>query len=292
LFPQGEESAWGRSIAAYTVRPLLESAGVQDGGITSLLAAHILETDVVDAVLVTGRGDDWRPFSYWATEPAEVFAAAGSKYSTAPALEALSVGAERFERMAVIALPCQCDALRRLEQVRPAWSDKLVLTIGLFCTETFWHPGLVELVERELDRSVAHVDAFAIQRGRLIVRAGDDTAEWRLRELDEIAWPICHACEDLSAEMADIAIGSIGSPEGRNTVIVRTPEALALLRAGEEAGLWAMGPVERPELLVKLCERKRASSRQLPEERRTRLGRDSVRSNWKRRDDGSSSTAQ
>lgn len=287
LFPQGEPRAWGRAIAAYTVRPLVERIGVQDGGITSLLAVHVIKTGMVDAVLVTGRRDDWTPFSYWATDPQGVSAAAGSKYSAAPALEALSEGADRFERVAVIALPCQCAALRRLEQVRLAWSDKLVLTIGLFCTETFWHVGLVELVDRELGRPVAEVDAFAIQRGRLVVQAGGDTAEWKLRELDEIVWPICNVCEDLSAEMADIAIGSIGSPKDHNTVLIRSPEALTLIRAGEEAGLWTTEPVKRPELLVKLCERKRASARQLTEDRRTRWGRDSVRGNWKRRGDDS-----
>lgn len=285
-FPLARDAPWGPCIDFYTVIPSDPIRGAQDGGIVSLLGQHILDAGLVEAVLVTGREPDWRPRSYWATEEDQVVAACGSKYSAAPALASLQEGLERFNRIAIVALPCQCAALARLDRAFASASGKIALVVGLFCSESFCHDhgpdSLVRVVESKLDLPVAEVNRFEVEKGRLTARAGRQVASWDLKELTGAVWPICHACQDLTAELADLAIGSIGSSPGRNTVIVRSQRAMAVMRSGLEAGLWRMEPVERPEVLGKLCDRKRDRAAELSEKQVRLYGRESVRGVWKR----------
>jgi len=253
--------------------------------VATLLASYLLAEGRAEAVLVTGRDAAWRPLSYWATDAAGVQRAAGSKYSTTPALAAMGHGLERFGRVAVVALPCQSAALARLVQMKPELRERIALVIGLFCTESFAHAGLARLVEERLGRPLSEATRFDIKRGRLLVRASGvaEPVEWRMKELHDLVWPICLACQDLPAEYADVSIGSIGSAEGANSVIVRSQRGQEVMDAGARAGLWKLAPLEQPDALAKQCERKRGNLERLSEEERALYGRASVRGNWKRR---------
>ena len=283
ISPDSGAAPWGQAIGAYTARAAERPAGVQDGGIVTLLAEHLLAAGQVQAVLVTGRGAEWRPRAYWATDAEGIVRAVGSKYSAAPALTILSDGLERSALLAVIALPCQAAALARFMALRPELRERIALVVGLFCTETFSHDELTGLVEERLGRPMADVERFDIKRGRFFARAGGEPTEWRIKELNDAVWPICLGCPDLTAELADVSIGSIGSAEGANSVIVRSERGCAAVDGGVAAGLWTLAPLENSEALQKQCERKRGAPSQLPADERSLTGRSSVRGNWKRR---------
>jgi coenzyme F420 hydrogenase subunit beta len=289
LFPAARDTPWGREVASFTARAAARPAAAQDGGLTTRLGEYLLVSGQVEAVLVTGRDADWRPAARWATTPAELYAAAGSKYATAPALAGLRQGLERFQRVAVVVLPCQAAALARLRQIDAGVEQRISLVIGLFCTESFFHggpgAGLTGLVEARLGRPLAGVERFDIKRGRLLVRAAgmDEPAEWRMKDVHEIVWPICLACRDLTAELADLSIGSIGSAEGANTLIVRSERGRAAIEAGAAAGLWSLSALENAASLEKQSERKRGNLAALPAEEQMLYGRQTVRGNWKRR---------
>jgi len=289
LFPDAQETPWGLALAAYSARAAQPPAGAQDGGMATRLAQFLLAERRAEAILVTGRDADWRPQSFWAVDAAGIERAAGSKYSAAPALAALMEGLERFERVAVVALPCQSAALARLAQTRPDLRERVVLVVGLFCTESFFHGddagGLKGLIQTRVGRPMAEVERCDIQRGRLLVRVRGipDAAEWRMKELHDVVWPICLPCQDLAAEYADVSIGSTGSSEGRNSLIVRSRRGQEVVEAGVRAGVWTLAPLEQPEALQKQCERKRGNPGRLAVEERALFGRASVRGNWKRR---------
>lgn len=289
LFPEAQETPWGLALATYSARAAEPPAGAQDAGVVTRLAQFLLAERRADAILVSGRDADWRPQSFWAVDAAGIERAAGSKYSTAPALASLAEGLERFGRVAVVTLPCQSAALARLAQTRADLRERVVLVVGLFCTESFFHGGaaggLTRLIEERVGRPLAEVERCDIQRGRLLVRMRGvpDVAEWRMKELHDIVWPICLSCQDLTAEFADVSIGSIGSGEGTNSLIVRSQRGQDIVEAGARAGLWTLAPLEQPEALQKQCERKRGNPERLSEDERVPLGRASVRGNWKRR---------
>jgi coenzyme F420 hydrogenase subunit beta len=101
-----------------------------------------------------------------------------------------------------------------------------------------------------------------IKHGRFKVRAGPDTiVDVPLKELDEYVSGPCRYCIDYTSEFADISIGAIGSPDGWNTVIVRTEVGESLFENARRANVIEARPFDTIqsglELLVKLVAKKK-----------------------------------
>ena len=58
----------------------------------------------------------------------------------------------------------------------------------------------------------------------------------QLEELAGFVKPGCKSCNDFTAKLADVSIGSIGSAPGMSTAIIRTPEGMGLFKIAEEMG--------------------------------------------------------
>ena len=71
----------------------------------------------------------------------------------------------------------------------------------------------------------------------------------------------CKYCIDYTAELADISIGAIGSPDGWNTVFVRTEIGERLIESARKANVIDASPLEAtaPSMapLVKLAAKKK-----------------------------------
>ena len=63
----------------------------------------------------------------------------------------------------------------------------------------------------------------------------------------------CNICMDFTSELSDISVGSVGSPEGWSTVIIRTDKGLELLENAEKDKYIETKPL--PESGLKLMER-------------------------------------
>jgi coenzyme F420 hydrogenase subunit beta len=72
-------------------------------------------------------------------------------------------------------------------------------------------------------------DKVQIAKGKFIVLAGGKEYSCRVRELGNDVRAGCGFCDDLTGRLADISIGSIGSPDGYSTVIVRSDRGKRLL---------------------------------------------------------------
>ena len=69
-----------------------------------------------------------------------------------------------------------------------------------------------------------------------------------MRELEREVRSGCGFCDDLVSRLADISVGSIGSPDGYSTVIVRSERGEKLL----EAAVFSRREINRDEI-VKLA---------------------------------------
>ncbi|MDP2726399.1 MAG: Coenzyme F420 hydrogenase/dehydrogenase, beta subunit C-terminal domain, partial [Dehalococcoidia bacterium] len=226
-YSKGEEALFGAGRSsdllgyyreALASKAVDRPAGAQDGGVTTALLKFMLREHIVEAALLTRRDSLWHPQPFVATTEAEVEEAAGSKYTTVPALAILGPALERFQRLAFVGVPCQIAALRNLQSRREAAypADKVVLTIGLFCAESFVYGqvdshGMAHFVEGELGISMERVTRFDIKKNNLLVFQGDKVESRPLTEIKHLAWPVCHSCPDFTAELADLSIGAVGS---------------------------------------------------------------------------------
>ncbi|MCW7075125.1 MAG: Coenzyme F420 hydrogenase/dehydrogenase, beta subunit C-terminal domain [Candidatus Methanospirare jalkutatii] len=213
----------------------------QDGGVVSALLIFMLERGLADAAVVARKCGDWGVEPSVATKREEVLESAGSKYTQCPSL--LGFGSalrEGYEKIAFVGLPCHVQALRKV-QLSPFFdfnkaSERISIVIGLLCTETFDSTLLFKKLSNE-GISPSEVKKFDIKRGKFIavLRSGE-RFEIPVKEMADVERSACSFCYDFAAELADISVGGVGSPDGFSTVIVRSERGEELLSDAEEAG--------------------------------------------------------
>lgn len=262
--PRRDDGYAPYSYACYaraTHPDILERA--QDGGVTSALLVHALETGTIGGAVLGDVLPDNRQLGRQklATTEADVLSCAASRYTYSPNNLALQEAMQRDVRpLAVVGVPCQVDGVRLQQNssIRAAMSAwyraNVVLTIGLFCSESFTHESIVKLAE------IVEVPPERIEniniKGKVVVRLDDGTVvNASLKRYREWARPACLYCLDYSAEHADLGLGGIGL-DGWTYTLVRTEAGHRFLQAAIEDGWIETRPLDDEprgeELLRKL----------------------------------------
>jgi len=253
-----------RAIHAARVRTgsKLASPRAQDGGVVTAILLAALEAGEIDGALVAREDPQvpWKGVPYVATTRDELLACGGSFYNQTLALAALDLdraGLSGDARVALVGTPCEVQAIRAL-QAR-AWSrgssrvDAVGLTIALLCTKSFDYRGLmVRTIAEERGVDLAEVGKVDVVHGRMRVedRSGAPLVDEPVKAFHGAALKGCDECADFLGRAGDLAVGSVGSPDGWSSVIVRTEQgASALARAIPELDL---AELDRPEALDRL----------------------------------------
>lgn len=236
--------------------------GVQDGGLVTAVLLAALEAGHIDGVLAARESPDetWKGVAYLARTSEEILAGAGSFYNQTMALAHLDLaraGLDEDARVAVVGTPCEVQGIRAMQQ-RPWYRGRsqvgsITLTIALLCTKSFDYEALMlrELRERRgVDlEGVGRVDVI---RGRMVVndKAGRLLLEEPVRDFHGAALKGCDECADFLGRGADISVGSVGSPDGWSSVLVRTDEGRRALELAADRLL--LEELHSPEALEKL----------------------------------------
>lgn len=232
---QGDELFFGPFQAMYRAAMVQPKAGAQWTGITTSLAADLLERGHVDAVLcmVPDAKDRWKPQPALITDSADMARARGMRMGYAPLLALLEEAQMRgFKRLAVIGIPCQIYALRKLET---SLGLERLYVIGTPCsdnttTENF-HTFL-SLLDENPD-SITYLEFRADYRVELRFEDG------RHRTIPFLSLPIsdlapdffpltCKTCVDYTNALADITVGYMAG-EGDQWLIVRNARGAEML---------------------------------------------------------------
>lgn len=216
-----DEIGFYRRILSARSKEMIESS--QDGGVATSILSKLLDSGDLDCAVVTKVDERWRAGPVVVTSSQELKKYGGSKYTLSPTLMGVREAIEKgYERIGVVALPCQVEALRKIQISREydVRGDRVKLIIGLFCTKTF-KEQMMDYLESKLGVKREEIRKFDIKRGRMIIYAGE-RKEIRVKELAPFACEGCSSCRDVTAEYADLSIGSVGSPDGWSTVIIRS----------------------------------------------------------------------
>ncbi|MCZ8079469.1 MAG: Coenzyme F420 hydrogenase/dehydrogenase, beta subunit C-terminal domain [Rhodobacteraceae bacterium] len=236
---QGEEAFFGvtrRMLRARMTNPL---PGAQWTGITTALAARLLETGAVTAVLATAPdpADRWKPLPVIVTDPAQLAQVRGMRMGFGPTLALLEpAAAAGHRRIALVGIPCQVHALRALEA---ELGFERIYVIGTPCsdnttTENFHH--FLAQIDPRPDR-ISYLEFRADYRVELRYDDGRPTRtvpflKLPLSKLPADFFPMtCKTCVDYTNRLADITVGYMGG-DGDQWVITRNErgeELLALL---------------------------------------------------------------
>ncbi len=235
---KGDELFFGpfrRMVKARLAAPL---EGAQWTGITSRLGERLLETGAVDAVLTMAPDpeDKWRPMPVLVTRAEGMAGVRGMRMGYAPLLALLEPArAAGHERIAVIGIPCQVYALRRIES---ELGFERLYVIGTPCsdntTTAHFHEFLALL--SDAPETITYLEFRADYHVELRFSDGRHKAipflQLPLADLRPDFFPMtCKTCVDYTNVLADVTVGYMAG-QGQQWLVVRNErgeELVALL---------------------------------------------------------------
>ena len=135
--------------------------------------------------------------------------------------------------------------------------SNIKLVIGLFCTWALAPDKFHQFLKENTD--LPHVKKFDIPpppANRFDVYTESGKISFPLEQIKKFIMPGCTYCHDMTAEFADISIGSVEGTEGWNTVIIRTPTGSELIKT-----VVAKGKLETKSCLWRVAHLKEAALR-------------------------------
>jgi coenzyme F420 hydrogenase subunit beta len=201
--------------------------------------------DVMRSILVAGRSaglldgvvmldvDPWelKPVARVVTTVEEIVSTVGPQYLWAPVLDALNEAVFEWgmENIAVVGTPCSAQAIRKLKNSKNVrlqpYQKAIRLTVAVFCTGIYKPEVIDEILIKRMDVAREQVKRLEISPDREWMRAvlWDGSVRTIPRQQAEsYTRPGCGSCDDYLGESADLAVGSLGAPEGASTLIIRS----------------------------------------------------------------------
>ncbi len=245
----------GNYQAAYTGKSLIPEIHGQDGGVVTALLLYALERKLVDCAVVTGKSTEepWKPVVKIVKTKEELLETAGSVYSHSQTLIGLLDAIKAGHRsIGFVGTPCNIDAVYKMWKapfglVR-MYMRANILAIGLFCMDSFSYEGLKSFLESHRV-TMGDIAKMTIAKGKMqFIKKDGEVIEERVHALDRYRSSSCQYCTDLTSEHADISVGSVGSPAGYSTILVRTGIGMEVLLDAAEAGYLELEPMPRSKM--------------------------------------------
>jgi coenzyme F420 hydrogenase subunit beta len=185
----------------------------QDAGTVTTLFSFAKDEGFIDSAVMTLFEDKSLPKGVVVSTGEEILACAGSSYVATPTVEAFNRGAQEDDRKRIgfVGTPCQVLALAKMKGSTPEGRNpigKLQLVIGLFCTWALSHPGFTQFLEREVSDPIIKYDIPPHPANVLQVYTEKKRIDISLEHILPFVRPACQVCHDLTAEFADISVGS------------------------------------------------------------------------------------
>jgi coenzyme F420-reducing hydrogenase beta subunit len=196
----------------------------QDGGVATALLVSGMQRGLFDAAIVVQRIEGYNAEAVIAENVDEIMEARGTKYLRIKMMSKLGELVEKGKRkIAIVGTACEVRAARKIQQVLLQDFPDLKLTIiGLFCFEAFDYEKLKQETQRLLGVDLDKSEKTQIHKGKYIVQVNGKEYSCKVRELSKAVEKGCTYCDDFTAKLADVSVGSVGSDDGYSTVIVRS----------------------------------------------------------------------
>jgi len=223
-----------------------------DGGLVTALLTYALKKHLIQAAIVSRRIGPLARRPMVATSPEALLDAAGSHFDESQPVHALGdqyttfspsvrevkwLGKGDVERIALVGTPCQIFTIKKMQLLNVLPADSVVLTIGLFCMESFsFNAKTRRALEKKLAVKLGQVRKLNIKDDVLVTTSKKEAIHIPFNVMDEFARPACFACTDFACEYADISCGGIGSPDGYTTGVLRTTVGETLYNRAKEDG--------------------------------------------------------
>lgn len=249
----GDEIGTTRQVLmARSTSPRIKKRAQYGGTVTTLLSLALSE-GLIDTAVQTRMTPEKTPISFLARSSREVLASAGSSYMACPVLESYNrIPKENTEKVGIVGMPCQVLALGKMKTQPPPNRfnvNNVRLTIGLFCTWALSADGFHKFLKEKVDMPKAtRFDIPPPPANRFDVYLPSGVTSFPLDEIRRLAMPTCAYCLDMTAEFADISVGSAEGVDGWNTVIIRTEVGAKLMETARTKGKLETDSLPPPNL--------------------------------------------
>jgi len=219
----------GDYINIYTAKATNPQIKGQDGGVVTAIIEFLLDKGLIDSAIVTLKdpNEPWKPLPSRITTKDELLKSSGSIYCHSQTLIALIDAIEQGDNsIAFVGTPCNIDAVYKMKTsptgVLNLFMRANILRIGLFCMDSFDYQSLKAfMAQKGID--INNVEKMTIQKGKFtFIEKDGKITQFPVHDLDIAKSSSCNYCIDLTSEKADISVGSVGSPDGWSTVIIRS----------------------------------------------------------------------
>jgi coenzyme F420 hydrogenase subunit beta len=236
------------------------------GGVLTALGSYLLDSGQVKFVLHVGP-DPERPMrNRWvhSETPEDILANAGSRYGPVSPLAGLGQALDRNEPFAIIAKPCDFNALHQAEIFDPRIAELCIARLAMVCGGqsrlTKSQALLSELDIEEPDVSLFRYRGYGNPGSTRVETKSGGVFELSYHHMweNESGWDIenrCKVCPDALGDACDVVAADVwpgcnpaGEDEGFNGVIVRTAVGEALVSAAAEAGALVLGDAISPRM--------------------------------------------
>ncbi|MBX3180442.1 MAG: Coenzyme F420 hydrogenase/dehydrogenase, beta subunit C-terminal domain [Candidatus Hydrogenedentes bacterium] len=256
----GHAESWH---VAWASDPAVRAGGASGGAITAM-ALHLLESGAVQGVvcLIDDPAAPLLPRAVIATDRDTLMLSQQSKYSLAPLLTVLREIEVFPGRVAIVALPDQVHALRKLERIGHPATAKIAVILGSYCGAIQHFTAVSAFLRKHGIRDLDEVSKVEYRAGawpgRLRVTLRNGTA----LELDKfyanymtLFYSVERSllCVDLTNELSDIAFGDAWAPryearhEGFSLIAVRTARGAEVFGDCVRAGVIAAEETDRDD---------------------------------------------
>jgi coenzyme F420-reducing hydrogenase beta subunit/ferredoxin len=203
----------------------------QDGGVATALLVSGIQRGLFDVAIVVQRTDGYNSEAVIAENVNDIMKAKGTKYLRVKMMSKLGELIDKgTKKIAVVGTACEVRAARKIQQiVLKEYPDVEITIIGLFCFEAFDYEKLKNETKKLLDVDIDKAEKTQIHKGQYIVQVDGKEYSCKVKELNDAIEKGCAYCDDFTAKLADISVGSVGSPDGYSTVIVRSDAGKRLL---------------------------------------------------------------
>jgi len=236
------------------------------------LLIYVLEKGIISGALVTRMKKDnpLEPEPFIARTKEEIVEASKSKYCPVPANVVLNeiLNSKKWEKFAVVGLPCHIQGIRKAEKVNEILRNKIKLHLGIFCSHTLSFTGTSLLlkkinIEKKEVKKISYRGEGWPGKIRIDLKNGkqrhisNQSPLWNIIFNSFFSTPTrCLLCNDLTAEFSDISFGDPWLPEimskeqvGRSIIISRTKQSEELLNTANSDGYIELSQIE-PEKVM------------------------------------------
>ena len=241
--------------------------GGASGGVITILILKMLKEGLINGALVSRMKGSGIVETYIARNNKEVLEAQGSIYFPTCVAKQIKNIKANDESYAIVGLPCQITAFKKAEGFFPNLSERIFISLGLFChhVNEFWY---LDYFKKKIAKMKSgEVLEVSPRRGgwpgSVQIKSPREAKEfpywnfWGPLQLSYLTSPIgCLVCCNHTNVFSDLSFGDAWNlPNltkkdtlGSSLVIARTSKGLSLLREAMDDGLITLREVTVKEL--------------------------------------------